>query len=96
MRHDHPQRCGRVPTGEEFIRIGDLVRCRPLVGGPFDATVRRIRVDEETGEVREVEVVGGRPGHPVAIRTLPATRIQRRSATKAGQRIERSRTAAGR
>ena len=82
--------------GRNFIRIGDPVRCRPLVGGPFDATVRRIRVDEKTGEAREVEVVGGRPGHPVAIRTLPLTRIQRRAATKAGQRLERSRTADGR
>jgi hypothetical protein len=81
--------------GRNFIRIGDPVRCRPLVGGPFDATVRRIRVDEVTGEAKEVEVVGGRPGHPVAIRTLAPTRIQRRAATKAGEPVERSRTAGG-
>ena len=86
---------GEFRPGRNFIRIGDPVRCRPLVGGPFDATVRRIRVNEETGEAREVEVVGGRPGHPVAIRTLPPTRIQRRAATKAGQRVERSRPADG-
>ncbi len=86
---------GEFRPGRNFIRIGDPVRCRPLVGGPFDATVRRIRVDEETGEAKEVEVVGGRPGHPVAIRTLAPTQIQRRAATKAGQRLERTRTAAG-
>ena len=87
---------GEFRPGRNFIRIGDFVRCRPLVGGPFDATVRRIRVDEVTGEAREVEVVGGRPGHPVAIRTLPPARIQRRAATKAGEPVERNRTPSGR
>jgi hypothetical protein len=86
---------GEFRPGRNFIRIGDPVRCRPPVSGPFNATVRRIRVDEETGEAREVEVVGGRPGHPVAIHTLPPTRIQRRAATKAGERLERTRTADG-
>ena len=87
---------GEFRPGRNFIRVGDLVRCRPRVGGPFDATVRHIRVDEETGEVREIEVVGGRPGRPVAIRTLPPTRIQRRAATKAGEPVERNRTPSGR
>jgi hypothetical protein len=87
---------GEFRPGRNFIRIGDPVRCRPLVGRPFEATVRRIRVDQETGEAKEIEVVGGRPGHPLAIRTLPPARIQRRAATKAGERVERRRPAEGR
>jgi hypothetical protein len=41
-------------------------------------------------------VVGGCPGHPIAIRTLPPARIQRRAATKAGHRTGGHRRAEGR
>lgn len=87
---------GEFRPGRNFVRIGDPVRCRPLVGRPFEATVRRIRVDQETGEAKEIEVVGGCPGHPIAIRTLPPARIQRRAATKAGHRTGGHRRAEGR
>ena len=43
-----------------FIRIGDIVTCRPKVGGPFRAKVLRILVEaEDPTNVREVDVIGG-------------------------------------
>ena len=45
---------------EKIDRIGDIVTCRPKVGGPFRAKVLRILVEaEDPTNVREVDVIGG-------------------------------------
>ena len=63
--------------GRTMICIGDLVRVRAVAGKRgFDAKVRAIKVDSTTGEIAEVEVFGGRPGHAM-VRTFRADRIQR-------------------
>jgi hypothetical protein len=57
------------------VSVGDEVRCMPRVGGSFDAPVTKILASEETGEVVEIEVVGGR-GHTKAIRTFAPDRVK--------------------
>jgi len=62
--------------GRTMVRIGDVVRVRAAAGKrSFDAKVRAIKVDSTTGEVAEVELFGGRPGHAM-VRTFPPDRIQ--------------------
>lgn len=69
--------------GRTMIGIGDLVRVRAVAGKRgFDAKVRAIKVDSTTGEVAEVEVFGGRPGHAM-VRTFPPDRIQRPTRSRA-------------
>lgn len=59
------------------IRIGDTVKCQPLRGSRFPATVRRIKVDEY-GAVHEVEVFGAeKPKRASHIRTFTPDRISR-------------------
>lgn len=57
------------------VAVGDEVRCTPRSGGPFDAPITKILASEETGEVVEIEVVGGR-GHTKAIRTFTPDRVK--------------------
>lgn len=65
--------------GRNFIRVGDPVRCTPVHGRAFEATVVRIRADAESGEVVEIDVVGGPKGRARAIRTVRPERIARRA-----------------
>lgn len=60
------------------VRLGDVVRVRPTTGrrNGFAARIRAIRVDRASGDVIEVEVYGGRPGHEM-VRTFRPDRIQR-------------------
>lgn len=60
------------------MRLGDVVRVRPTTGrrNGFVARIRAIRVNRATGDVVEVEVYGGRPGHEM-VRTFRPDRIQR-------------------
>ena len=74
-----------------FVRVGDPVRVEPRVGKPFEARVLRILADRESGEVREVEVVGSRGDHPLAIRTVVPSCVHRRAVTKGGERVSRIR-----
>lgn len=64
--------------GQGVIHLGDRVRIRPTPGrrNGFDAIVQRIRIDETTGEVREVEVFGGARGRAM-FRTFRPDRIER-------------------
>lgn len=69
--------------GRTMIGIGDLVRVRGVAGKRgFDAKIRAIKVDSTTGDVAEVEVFGGRPGHAM-VRTFPPDRIQRPTRSRA-------------
>lgn len=79
-------------TGRNFIRVGDTVKVRATQGkrNGFKAVVRGIRLDEGTGEVAEIEVYGGPPGHAMA-RTLRPERIQRVAQSRNGNRKGQSR-----
>ena len=63
--------------GRTVIHLGDRVRIRPTPGrrNGFDAVVHRICADETTGDVREVEVFGGRNGRAM-YRTFRPERIE--------------------
>ncbi len=76
-------------TGRNFIRVGDVVRVRPEPGkrNGFMAKVRAILVDEQTREVIEVEVFGGRAGRAM-VRTFCPERIERVAQTRNGERRE--------
>lgn len=64
--------------GRRIVRVGDRVRVRSSPGrrNGFDAVVRAIRLDEDTGSVTEVEVFGGRRGR-FMFRTFRPERIAR-------------------
>lgn len=64
--------------GRAVIHLGDRVRVRPAPGrrNGFDAVVQRIRMDETTGAVREVDVFGGARGRAM-FRTFRPERIER-------------------
>jgi hypothetical protein len=59
--------------GRGVIHLGDRVRIRPTPGrrNGFDAIVQRIRIDETTGDVREVDVFGGSRGRAMSGRSAP-------------------------
>ncbi len=78
--------------GRNFIRVGDVVRVKALPGkrNGFEAKVRGIAVDGQTGEPVEVEVFGGARGRGM-IRTLRADRIERVAQTRRGEPRERGR-----
>ncbi len=61
--------------GRNFIRVGDTVKCAPLSGNRFKATVRKIVTDADTGKVVEVEVA--RQGDYRQIRTFRPERVTR-------------------
>jgi hypothetical protein len=69
-----------------WIRLGDKVRCSPVVGGKFRATVTRIRADED-GVIVEVEVYGGKANHE-KVRTFPPERIARLAQSRVVSREE--------
>lgn len=75
--------------GRNFIRVGDVVRVKPLPGkrNGFEAKVRAITVDEETGEPIEIEVFGGYRGRAM-VRTFRPDRINRVAQTRQGERRE--------
>jgi hypothetical protein len=64
--------------GRGVIHLGDRVRIRPTPGrrNGFDAVVHSIRMDETTGDVREVQVFGGSKGRAM-YRTFRPDRIER-------------------
>ncbi|MEW6474285.1 MAG: hypothetical protein AB1679_18695 [Actinomycetota bacterium] len=64
--------------GRAVIHLGDRVRVRPTPGrrNGFEAVVQRIRIDEATGLVREVDVFGGARGRAM-FRTFRPERIER-------------------
>jgi hypothetical protein len=72
--------------GRNFVRVGDYVRVRPSPGrrNGFEALVRAIRIDEDTGTVMEVEVFGGTRGR-VMVRTFRPERIERLAQTRKGK-----------
>ena len=61
--------------GRNWIRVGDTCYCRPTSGGGFEARIRRILADD-AGDVKEIEVFGGRRGR-AAIRTFRPEQIRR-------------------
>jgi hypothetical protein len=60
--------------GRNFIRVNDVVKCRPHVGRPFKAQVLQIWQNDETGAV-EFHVV--RLGAYRMIRVFSSERISR-------------------
>ncbi len=78
--------------GRNFIRVGDVVRVKALPGkrNGFEAKVRVITVDEQTGEPVEVEVFGGYRGRRM-FRTFRPDRIGRVAQTRRGERREAAR-----
>ena len=64
--------------GRGVVHLGDRVRIRPTPGrrNGFEAVVQRIRIDEATGLVREVDVFGGARGRAM-FRTFRPERIER-------------------
>jgi hypothetical protein len=81
------QSVAETQRGRRTIGVGDEVKCRPIVGPSFVATVRRIMASTETGEIVEFEVVGGRAGvtefrtfRPDRIEPLPKKRIRQEPA----------------
>jgi hypothetical protein len=64
--------------GRAVVHLGDRVRIRATPGrrNGFDAVVHRIRIDEATGDVREVDVFGGSRGRAM-FRTFRPDRIER-------------------
>jgi hypothetical protein len=64
--------------GRAVVHLGDRVRIRATPGrrNGFDAVVHRIRVNEATGDVLEVDVFGGSRGRAM-FRTFRPDRIER-------------------
>lgn len=60
--------------GRNFIRIGDTVKCKPISGNRFRATVWAIRAEED-GTVVEVTVI--RQGDHGGFRTFRPEKISR-------------------
>lgn len=75
----------RYRRGRNYIHVGDIVRVRAMPGRrtAFEAKVRAIKVDEQTGEVVEIEVFGGRRGREM-VRTFVPERIERVAQSRAG------------
>jgi hypothetical protein len=65
--------------GRNFIRPGDLVKCKPVTGVSFRATVCEIR--EYADGVVTIEVLGGPGGHR-AFRSFLANRVSRLAQSK--------------
>jgi hypothetical protein len=72
--------------GRRTIAVGEQVKCRPVVGPAFVATVRRIMAEVETETVVEFEVIGGRHGvrefrtfAPDRVEPLPKRRTKGKS-----------------
>jgi hypothetical protein len=61
-------------TSHWTLKPGDNVKCKPLSGSRFLATVRKLKLNDD-GELVEVEVVGGKNN---AIRTFSPDKISRR------------------
>lgn len=76
--------------GRGIIHLGDRVHIRPTPGrrNGFDAIVRRIRADETTGDIREVEVFGGPKGRAM-FRTFRPDRIERLARHRRGHQEAR-------
>lgn len=62
-------------TGRNFVRVGDIVKCKPHQGVSFKAQVARIEQRDTDGEI-QVTVVGGSYGVK-QWRTFFANRITR-------------------
>jgi hypothetical protein len=83
----------RPEGARNFIRVGDIVKVLPapdLKGTSFEAVVKAIEVDDATGEVRHVEVFGGKRGR-LQFHAVRPDRIRRVAQTRGGERRERRR-----
>lgn len=58
------------------LKVGDLVKCKPLSGNKFMAEVTKIRTNDDTGDLIEIEVVGGK-GKTRSVRTFRPERISK-------------------
>lgn len=61
-------------TGRNWIKVGDTVKCKPVSGNRFKATVIRITEDSGTGQL-EIDVV--RQGDHRQLRTFTPSSITR-------------------
>jgi len=68
------------PEGtRNFVRLGDVVKVLPAPGlkaTSFEAIVRGIEADDETGEIKVIEVLGGKKGRLMTHHVRPE-RIKR-------------------
>jgi len=82
------------PEGtRNFVRLGDVVKVLPapgIKGSSFEAIVKDIDADDETGEVKVVMVLGGKKGR-LALHHVRPERIRRVAQTRGGERRERKR-----
>lgn len=82
------------PDGtRNFIRVGDVVKVLPppdRKASSFEAIVREIDADDETGEVRCVMVLGGKRGRLMTHHVRP-DRIKRVAQVRGGTKRERKR-----
>lgn len=78
--------------GKSIIHLGDRVRIRPTPGrrNGFEAIVRRIRADEASGAVREIDVFGGPRGRAM-FRTFRPDRVERLARHRRDQRHQERR-----
>lgn len=72
--------------GRNFIRVGDIVKVSPPRKRSFEATVRKIVVDNEN-QVRWFEVYGGAGGHR-SVRCVRPELVSRKAQAKIARRHE--------
>lgn len=80
-------------VGRNFVRPGDVVRVLPsatVKGSSFEAVVKGIVADDDTGDVKWVEVLGGSRGR-VQFRAVTPDRIKRVAQTRGGEKRQRRR-----
>lgn len=74
----------RPEGSRNFIRVGDVVKVLPspnLKATSFEAIVRGIEADDETGEAKVIEVLGGKKGR-LMTRFVTPDRIKRVAQTR--------------
>ena len=83
----------RPEGNRNFVRLGDVVKVLPapgIKGTSFEAIVRGIEADDDTGQVKVVEVLGGKKGRLMTHHVRPE-RIKRVAQVRGGERRERKR-----
>lgn len=83
----------RPDGARNFIRVGDIVKVLPPAdrrGTSFEAKVQAIEADDATGDVKWLEVMGGRSGR-YQFHAVTPNRIRRVAQTRGGEKRDRKR-----